>query len=121
MKTRINLLNELLGLERPASEITRDLAFFGWDTDDELVVLTSVHMRAILEELVKGTLTAEDASSWADAIEGRDDIALQPEIEEFLKETLFELANPDISGNLTPQRAATILQQIIRLEKMQAK
>jgi hypothetical protein len=112
MRRRAELLWELLSFKRPAGEIVRDLAPFGWDSDEELVVLTPGHLGAVLERFVAGTLTADDTSSWAEAIEGRDDIGLQKGFEPLLKQLLFELANPDITEELTLRRAETLIRDL---------
>ena len=112
MRTRADLLWELLRLERPAGQVARELASFGWDSDEELVVLTPGHLRAVLERFIAGTLTAKETSSWAEAIEGRDDIGLQQGFEAVLKESLFELANPEITTELTQRRAEILIQDL---------
>jgi len=112
MRSRVDLLAELLNLKRPASEVTKELAPLGWDSDEELVVLTREHLGAVLQRFVLGTLNADETSSWAEAIEGRDDIGLQKAFEPLLKQLLFELANPDITQELTLLRAETLIRDL---------
>lgn len=112
MKDRTNLLRQLLILDRPARDLATELSTFAWDIDEELVVLTVQHVRAILERFSAGGLTAQEVSVWAESIEQRDDIGFERGHEVLIKDILFELANPDINAALTLQRAETLARHL---------
>jgi hypothetical protein len=52
----------------------------------------------MLERFLSGDLTSGDLERWANAIEGREDIGLDADAADALKEVIFELANPLIQG-----------------------
>lgn len=103
---RQSLLLQLIHAESPPHELTDRLRSFGWDSEVELVVLTRADAISALRRFVGGELTSEDVEQWADAIEGRDDVGLDPQAESLIQDLLFELANPAITRALTPTLAS---------------
>jgi hypothetical protein len=75
---------------------------FPWDLDEPLVTLTCAHIDAILKRYVDGTLTESDVESWAEAVEGRDDIGYREGQEEKIADLLFRLSSPEINTPLSP-------------------
>lgn len=98
-------LRDLLQIRVPVSVAAARLARFGWDSAEELVTLTRADTLDALARYATGELTAEDLQRWAEALEGRDDLALEAGFEDPLKEFLFEIATPEIAGALTLNRA----------------
>jgi hypothetical protein len=72
--------------------------------------LTPEHIIAVLQRFMAGEFNARDVEHWADAIEGRDDIAMS----DLLKDVLFDIANPVLQGQLDDARAEA---QIARLRR----
>jgi hypothetical protein len=112
MPTRTEYLESLLRPDGPLRDIRRALTSFGWDSEEELVTLTRQHIRDLILRFMVGELRAEDVEEWADAIEGRDDIGLEAGHEDFLLQTIFSLANPAISEQLTYESAEHLLSQL---------
>jgi len=114
MNKRAALLNELILLKRPISQIMHELGPFGWDSDVDLVQLQKQHVSDLLGRFIEGdaNVSAAIVRAWAEAIEGREDIGFEDGSEELLKRTIFELANPEISQSLTPARAKQLLDQL---------
>lgn len=109
MKDRASLLGELLCAARPVDQILRDLAAFGWDSDEELVIVTKRHLSEILERYLKGSIAAHAVRAWAEAIEARDDMGLEFGSAQILKQVIFDLANPEITRPLTSLLAQKLL------------
>jgi hypothetical protein len=86
------------------------LASYGWDSDAELVTVTADDVRSILQRYVAGALSGDDLTHWAEIIEGRDDIALDPVHQEALGVVVFALANPDINTRMTLEAAKALIQ-----------
>jgi hypothetical protein len=103
MKDRTMALLALLLAERPIQTLLSELDDFPWDSPVELAVLNSQHLVDLLHRFLAGDLSAEDVESWANAVEGRDDIGYEAAFEAELKECIFQLANPDLGYPLTPE------------------
>ncbi|MGI5213374.1 hypothetical protein [Plantactinospora sp. CA-290183] len=104
---RVDVLRDLIELRLPLGEATAALARFPWDSDAELVALTRADALRLLRRYLDGDVTAVDCQRWAEALERRDDVGLEPGFEDLLKELLFETATPALFGDLTPALAAT--------------
>jgi hypothetical protein len=106
MSTRNELLESLLCLARPTPEIVSDLASYGWDSEDRLVTLTRAHVVAVLRRFLSGDLAQDQVEEWANAVESREDIAIETAAERLLRDAIFELANPVLTRELTADLAA---------------
>jgi hypothetical protein len=102
---RVNALRRLLEGAAPLDETLEAIGALPWDSDEELVTLTPEHVIKMLERFLSGELTTSDLEQWANAIEGRDDIGLEPTAADALKEAIFDLANPSLQGSMTPASA----------------
>lgn len=69
------------------------------------MTLTPDHVIRMLERFLSGELTSGDLERWANAIEGRDDIGLDTDAADALKDVIFELANPTLQGATTEESA----------------
>jgi len=105
---RKSTLNELLNYEKGLTELQSSLSAFGWDSEDELVTLCLYHFKGVLKRYLEGELSEDDVNGWANLIEMREDVKLDSTHEDLLKELIFELANPEINGKLTEERALEI-------------
>lgn len=110
--SREQLLRLLIAGSAPSRDVARRLAAFGWDSDRELVVLTRDDAVSLLERYLRGELDAASVEEWAEVIEGRDDVGYQAGSEDLLATLVFELANPDISGPLTPGVATDLAERL---------
>jgi hypothetical protein len=101
-----------LELDRPLDTVLVELAGVAWDSEEELVTLQPAHVIEVLSRFQSARLSAEDVERWANAIEGRDDIGCEDESRALLKETMFDLANPDLQGALTTEVAARWVERL---------
>jgi len=108
MNTRANMLKVLLSLSKPIEEITKALSELDWDSD-ELVVIEMEHIKRILERYLSGELNEAAIETWANTVEYREDIGLSEKNEGVVKELIHELANPDLTQRLTPERARALI------------
>jgi hypothetical protein len=99
------MLNRLLLRDESIETLMGKISSLGWDSDVELVTLTRDHVANALVSFSNGECEASDVEAWAEAIEGRDDIGLESGHEERLKRIVFEIANPEVSGELSAERA----------------
>ena len=71
---------------------------FPWDSPEELTVLTVADVVSALESHALGELGTDGLESWAEAIAGRDDVAMETKAAEDLTQALFELSSPELFG-----------------------
>ena len=112
MSRRAEILRDLVSASRPLAELSKGLALFEWDSDDELVTVDCADVTRMLEDYVTGRRLASDIRAWAETIEGRDDIGLAPASEPLLREAIFQLANPELGHALTPVLAQKLLREL---------
>ena len=112
MTTRTEWLHALLNFDRPLDEILPHLHNLGWDSDTALVVLNRQNLSSILQRYCNSEFSAENLEDWANAIEGRDDIAYDEEDRELLETIIFELANPALTSPLSVQLARDWLETL---------
>lgn len=111
MDERTDALKALLSLNKPIEDITTTLSKFDWDSD-ELVVIEIDHIRQALKRYISGELTEAIIENWANAIECRDDVGLSEESEDVIAALIHELANPDLTQKLTPERAQALIRSL---------
>lgn len=95
----------LIELRVPIQDAVDRLRAFPWDSETALVTLRAGAVVHVLDRYLAGSLGEADIETWANAIEGRDDVAYDPSREEAVKHVIFECANPLLSGSITPARA----------------
>ncbi len=112
MKSRGEVLDSLVTFDRPIELIKGALATFPWDHETTLVTLTRRHVRNVLERYQHGELGAAEIEEWASAIEGRDDVGFEDSSAKLMHEIVHRLANPLLSGDLTPDVARELIAQL---------
>lgn len=112
MSERGEVLAALVAWTRPLDELTEQLRKFSWDSDEELVTVGPDEVARILDSFLRGSASADEIERWADAVEGRDDIAFEPPE---VVDVVFALASPELSGgSLTAERAGELLRRLGR-------
>lgn len=107
-------LRGLLRGEVPVHEARQRLRQFPWDSEVELESLTRQDVVRMLDRYLRGSVTGAEVEQWADAIEGRDDVGYEADVAERLRQAIFELANPDITHRLEPERASEWRDELLR-------
>lgn len=100
MYDRQRLLNSLIRLDRPLSDILADLSNLSWDSHEKHVLFLVDNALFIIERYLRGDLHALEVESWANAIEGRDGIEFSTQDEELLMEFIFKMSNQEITLRL---------------------
>lgn len=97
MKSRTELVAELVRNPRISGQSIEALKAFGWDCESPLVTVQKSDIWAVLREFAAGKLNAADIQAWANRIEGRDDVAYEHGPDGPVNEAVFWLANPFIN------------------------
>ena len=110
--SRAQLLQQLIAGTGPPEEIARQLEAFGWDSDRELAVLTRDAALATLDRFLRGELSRASVEAWGDAIESREDIGYEPGWGRKLAELVYNLANPELTSELSPESASLWIERM---------
>ncbi len=109
MIDRKTALEELIDLKIPLNIAIHQIGMFEWDSEEELVLMGRRHIVKILQDFIQGKLSKKEILSWANAVEGRDDIGIDVEVNDIVSDAIFTLANPEISEDLTKETALKII------------
>jgi hypothetical protein len=112
--SRTTLLNALLHFRAPVRQLIEQLRQCQWDSP-ELVELTPEMVADVLGRHMRGELDCQQVEEWANAIEGRDDVAFEAGHQELLRAALWELANPALAGALDTAHARELYDRLTRL------
>ncbi|MHB1534617.1 MAG: hypothetical protein ACYC1D_08405 [Acidimicrobiales bacterium] len=102
---RTEALQALIELRKPIQDVVDRLRAFPWDSETAFVTLGGNEIVRVLDRYLAGSVDNADLETWANAIEGRDDLAYDPSREVVLKHVIFECANPLLSGPITSDTA----------------
>ncbi len=102
---RVAALRDLVSLARPINEALTVLGSLAWDSDEELVTLTRSDVLNVLRMFLAQDLGVDELKLWAEALEGRDDLAFEPGFEEELQQSVFEFSTPEINEPVSPELA----------------
>ncbi|AMB42051.1 hypothetical protein IG195_08870 [Arthrobacter sp. TES] len=89
---------DLIQLRCPLQEALARLSTFEWPSQEELATAFARDIGHALDEFWAGKISADDLCVWAEELQGREDIALNPEDRDFLADALFQLSTPEICG-----------------------
>ena len=108
MRTRIEILTDLIHLKKNLADLELELAQHPWDMDRPLIELTKEDLINTLQKAITGNISLEVIEDWANMIECRDDIEMAEKIQEYI----FELASPILYGGLTIKRLMQIAEEL---------
>lgn len=111
MNNRMEVLDALLNLRKPLTEISETLIQFPRNSE-ELLVLKAAQIRWVLEQYLSGEISESFVEDWANLIECRDDIGFDKKDNHLIKELMYTLANPYLTGRLTHNRAGFLIRDI---------
>jgi hypothetical protein len=100
-RSRLEVLKDLVELRAPVNETRAQLAEFDWHSELELITMTTHDLARALTRFEAGSLDETDLSDWAEALQGREDVALDPPTRELLSEALYELSTPELFGPMS--------------------
>jgi hypothetical protein len=105
---RIKLIKKIISYKDVTDKIFADLLSYKWDFEENPALLDANDIARVLKLYLDQKITAQDIEKWANFLECRDDVHAH----ESIADILFELANPDIEGELTESRAKSILLEL---------
>lgn len=113
MSDRKALLVKLIKMNEPINDgFLKELESFGWDSEEELVILKKMDILNILSKYLNNGLEEAEIENWANHIESRDDIGFEENSKILIKNILFELANPLLTVKLSKERAKILIEKL---------
>jgi len=94
------ILESLLRFDQPLAELEAAVAELDGDSEP-VAIMTRSDIALVLRRYLAGLLDAEEVARWASLIECREDIEFEPRHEAAVADALFDLANPDLQGQLS--------------------
>ena len=114
VRPRLELVTQLIAGNFPLETLRAELSTYPWDLNEPLVVLQRADVAGILRRFIAGELTAADVVLWAEALELRDDVGFPKGDDKALGRVIFVLANPEVNGQLSRDRAEALLVELDR-------
>lgn len=109
MKTREELLLDLVFCRGNIEELENKLAKYSWDVEEPLLKINTEAFISVLKKCIDNEINFNKLILWANAIECRDDLDFENEI---MQEVIFDLANPEINGAITSKRLLSIMDEL---------
>ena len=109
MRTRKEILNDLVFLNDDIAKLQLELSQFPWDIINPIITVNNSDIYRILTKFVfekTNFITIED---WANAIECREDLDFENDA---LKEIITEIANPALFEKLDSERLKQFIIQV---------
>jgi hypothetical protein len=97
--TRADILASLIRFDRPIAELEALVAGLDWDAEPA-ATLRRKDIADVIGRFLTGGLEAGVVARWAELIESREDIAFEPRHEPAVADAIYDLANPDVQGEL---------------------
>ncbi len=111
MRNRKEILRDLVLLQGSIEVLQKELSQYSWDIEKPILKINVKDFSNVLKRSINNEIDFETLTNWANALECRDDLEFE---NEEMQEVIFELANPEINGEITKERLSEI---IIELEK----
>lgn len=115
MKNRKQILESFINIDRPFSEVSRDLFEVDWNwNENKLAVINRVILISILHRYLKGELNASILQRWSWALLGREDIDYEKGYRNTILDTLqyLEEAIPEHNLALPPEQAQILIHRL---------
>lgn len=102
--SRKKVLENIVLFKDDLSELEQQLYGYGWDSEEELVILSKNHILEALDKYMDNTLSNKELEKWAEILESRDDVGYDREYENVIKDIIYELANSSLEGDITANK-----------------
>jgi len=83
-----------------------------WDSEADLVLLSRRDVVALLTRYLAQELSPSDLETWANTVESREEIGVEPADSELLRAFVFETANPALGEPISPRYARRWLDRL---------
>ncbi len=109
MRSRKDILVDLVHLNGSLSELKREISHYPWDCEKPIVIINKIDLYNILNREINKSINDDELEDWANAIECRDDLDFE---NDKLQEVIFELANPLLNEKNSLKRLQEIVESL---------
>jgi hypothetical protein len=106
MRNRTEILKELALLQSDVKALKKELSQYPWDIEKPLFKISAEDFSNVLKRSINNEIDFETLTNWANVIECRDDLEFE---NQEMQEIIFELANPEIDGEISKGRLREIV------------
>lgn len=110
MRSRKDILKDLVLLHGNVEDLEMELSQYPWDIEVPLLNVREQDFINVLQKCIDNEIDFQILSNWANTIECRDDLDFASEK---MREIIFELANPEINGEITKERLNEFISELI--------
>jgi len=112
--SRENTLKNLVEFSKPIVELSNDLSNLTWDYEGEPFTVYAYQILEVLNRYISADLSSEEIENWANLIECREDIEFEKAEQTILENIIYQLANPTLEGEITPDMGKEIISRITK-------
>ena len=109
MRERKQILMDIVSLNGNLSTLKEELANYQWDSKVPVLNILNQDLVNVFKRCIDDRISLENLVAMANIIECRDDIEFQ---NEEMQEVIFELANPEINGEITKEKLQKIINEL---------
>lgn len=109
MSSRLEILKKLILLRGNIEVLKNELSIYPWDVENPLLTIKADDLSSVLKRSINNEIDFNTLTNWANVIECRDDLEFETEE---MQEIIFELANPEINGEITNERLQALLYKL---------
>lgn len=105
----MKVLSDLVGFSEPLSNISNELSKLDWEYEGEPFIIRAIQIIEVLQRYVSGEIESIEIEEWANLIECREDIEFEKDKRNMLENAIYQLANPVLEGDITPEICKKLL------------
>lgn len=109
MRNRKEILRDLVLLQGSIEVLQKELSQYSWDIEKPILKINVEDFSNVLKRSINNKIDFETLTNWANALECRDDLDFA---NEEMQEVIFELASPEINGEITKERLSEIITEL---------
>jgi hypothetical protein len=109
MRSRKEILKDLILLQGSIAILESELLEYPWDSEVPIIKIGKNDFNSVLQRAIDNGIALDVLTIWANAIECREDIEFE---KDEIREIIFELANPEINGEITKERLQEIINEL---------
>lgn len=115
MRKRQDILSDLISMHGDLSKLSQELSQYPWDIEKPILQIKSGDIQTILRLVADGVISTDSLIYWANLIECREDLDVE---DDYLEKIIFELANPEINGEVTLYKVNAIIRELSDIRKI---
>jgi len=105
----MKVLSDLVSFSKPLNNISNELSELDWEYEGDAFIIRAIQIIEVLQRYISGEIKSMEIEEWANLIECREDIEFEKDKRNILENTIYQLANPVLEGDITPEICKKLL------------